>query len=127
MAALMQTAADKLATGGLFQQASSNQAGATTGTGTAEPLAQAGAGTGASSSPTGIAPASPSTAPEPNVSERVAQITSSGSPLMQLAATRAAQAGTSAIRSSSPTSAAWTSTPITSPARSISRSASAKP
>ena len=102
MAALMQTAADKLATGGLFQQASSNQAGATTGTSTAEPLAQAGAGTGASSSATGIAPASPSTAPEPNVSERVAQITSSGSPLMQLAATRAGQeANARGLRSSS--------------------------
>ena len=100
MAALMQTAADKLATGGLFQQASSNQAGATTGTSAADPLAQAGAGTGASSSAT--APASTGTSPEPNVSERVAQITGSGSPLMQLAATRAAQdANARGLRSSS--------------------------
>ena len=102
MAALMQTAADKLATGGLFQQAAGNQAGPTTGTSTADPLAQAGSGTGASSSATGAAPASTSTAPEPNVSERVAQITSSGSPLMQLAATRSAQdANARGLRSSS--------------------------
>jgi hypothetical protein len=103
MAALMQTAADKLATGGLFQQASDSQASMPSSTtGASTPLAQAGPDTGASSSATGAGSTSLGTAPEPNVSERVAQITSSGSPLMQLAATRAAQdANARGLRSSS--------------------------